>query len=502
MQNSRPAFLRAAPVLLAFVLLTVFLATMAPGLTWANGGSDGGDLIAAAATGGVAHPTGYPVYLVLARLFQWLPFGSLASRTNLLSAVATVAAAVLVGETVRRSLQDAPEAGRVLAGLVAGAAFGLAPLVWSQAVITEVYALHGLFVGLLLYLLVVVGSPKPIGIFGIGLIQGLAAGNHVLALLMAPMVLAAVSGHRSRTAVQPARVWSAWRWDSRACAVGCLGILAGLLSYAILPIRAANHPPVNWGVPVTLQRFAWLVSGSLYQDSLFRLDLIALWEHLQAWAALTLQQTGILGLLLALVGLIVFFSPSRVYLLTLWVAIVFTAFSFQYAVIDSYVHLLPVYLAFSIWTGLGIGQLSRLASIRFSPAAWLIGVAALAYFVPLAVGRWPQVDASRDPRAERFGRQLLDQAPAQAILFAEGDRAVFGLWYFHYALHLRPDVRVVADSLLPFDWYRENLQSTYSDLVLPDSAPGTWISTILRANPGRPTCFAAYPEPGLKCSQD
>ena len=48
------------PFLLASLLLGVYLSTLAPGLTWANSGSDGGDLITAARTGGIAHPTGYP----------------------------------------------------------------------------------------------------------------------------------------------------------------------------------------------------------------------------------------------------------------------------------------------------------------------------------------------------------------------------------------------------------------------------------------------------------
>src|ERR1044071_8657683 len=80
------------PLLLISSLFAVYLRTMAPGLTWANAGSDGGDLIAAAATGGVAHPGGYPLYLLLARLFQFIPVGAVAFRTNLLSALASVSA--------------------------------------------------------------------------------------------------------------------------------------------------------------------------------------------------------------------------------------------------------------------------------------------------------------------------------------------------------------------------------------------------------------------------
>jgi len=44
----------------------------------------------------MAHPTGYPVYLILARGFQLIPIGALAYRTNLMSVLATVLAAVLV----------------------------------------------------------------------------------------------------------------------------------------------------------------------------------------------------------------------------------------------------------------------------------------------------------------------------------------------------------------------------------------------------------------------
>src|SRR5512144_2730256 len=122
------------PALLACVCMAVYLATMAPGFTWANGGADGGDLIAAAATGGVAHPTGYPVYLLLAGGFESLRIGTTAFRTNLLSALSLTGAALLLFAAVRRALGALGFWPRTVGALVAGFAFGLAPLAWSQAV--------------------------------------------------------------------------------------------------------------------------------------------------------------------------------------------------------------------------------------------------------------------------------------------------------------------------------------------------------------------------------
>ena len=104
---------------------------MAPGLTWANGGSDGGDLITAVAVGGVPHPTGYPLYLLISKIFQAIPIGSLAYRTNLLSAVCMASASLVLYTWVTWVLNEQGSGSSQFAGLIAGLTFGLAPLVWS-----------------------------------------------------------------------------------------------------------------------------------------------------------------------------------------------------------------------------------------------------------------------------------------------------------------------------------------------------------------------------------
>jgi len=206
---SRPSHRYLPPLVLAATLFSVYLATTAAGLTWANGGSDGGDLITAAAVGGVPHPTGYPVYLVLARLFQFLPIGSLAYRTNLLSAASTVAAAVLVYAIIRRLLEPVAPRAAAWGGFVGGLAFGLSPLVWSQAVITEVYSLNLLLTAALFYLLTAATS-RPYRIaFAVGLVQGLAIGNHLLSGLLLPATLALMVIRRAgnSTATRTSGTW-------------------------------------------------------------------------------------------------------------------------------------------------------------------------------------------------------------------------------------------------------------------------------------------------------
>jgi hypothetical protein len=123
----------------------------------------------------------------------------------------------------------------------------------------------------------------------------------------------------------------------------------------------------------------------------------------------------------------------------------------------------------------------------------------IGYFALRPVTYLAQVDASGDRRAETFGREVLSEAPGGAILFARGDRAVFTLWYFHFALGERPDLILVAEDLLHFDWYQENLRATYPALILPD--PPLFPETLTGANPSRPACYVRYSDhTEMKCA--
>ena len=137
------------PVGISLILGLAYSLTLAQGLSWANGGADGGDLITAAFVNGIPHPTGYPLYLLIAKIFQMLPISNLAFRTNLLSAFRTIFAAVLVYQTINL-FQKEKKYGRISAALAA-LLFGLSPLIWSQAVITEVYGMQSLLTIGILY---------------------------------------------------------------------------------------------------------------------------------------------------------------------------------------------------------------------------------------------------------------------------------------------------------------------------------------------------------------
>ncbi len=494
-------FIRQVPqgVLLIF-LITVYWASLAPGLTWANFGADGGDLITAAATGGIAHPSGYPLYLLLARLFQFIPLGSLAFRTNLLSAFFTAGAALLIYRLVTHSLSISEPDHYWKAGLASGIAFGLAPMIWSQAVITEVYALHSFLVVLLLYL-----SVHPISAQFtqkrqdclLGLTFGLAMGNHVTIFLLLPIVLFSITWQKQDREKGEKRFYN-FQLVGGSLLRRCLWVGLGLLVYVTLPLRSIARPPVNWGNPITLNGFTWLVSGKLYEKLLLNLNFELVLERIQTVVALFLTQFSVIGLIVGLSGVIVYFKPTRLNINMLWITIASAVFAIGYATTDAFVYLIPAFLCFAVWIGNGLGRMMDWANKRFQNIGGIICLLLILVLLFHAWGQRTQVDARGDLRAESFGRSVFSIAPTNALMLAKGDKAVFTLWYFHYALRNRPDLIVIATDLIQFEWYVQTLHTVYPDLNLPGPLP--FPETVVAANPEHPLCYVQYDQvPEINC---
>ena len=81
--------------------LVIYWLTLAPTVTFV----DSGELIAAAATGGVAHPPGFPLYLLLAKAATLIPAGSIATRIHMFSAVCAALASAVMTLTIVEALR-------------------------------------------------------------------------------------------------------------------------------------------------------------------------------------------------------------------------------------------------------------------------------------------------------------------------------------------------------------------------------------------------------------
>lgn len=461
------------PLLLLALLGGSFVLTLAPTLTWAHAGGDGGDLISAAYTLGIAHPPGYPTYVLLGKLFTLLPVGGVAYRLNVMSAVGAIVAAGALYTSLVKAARVRPGAA-----FVAALCLGWSALVWSQAVIAEVYA-PALAFAAVVWLLIARGGQR--GWRMAALLLGLGLGMHLSMLLMLPALLWLMAN-----LARPAR--GEWLWL-------CAALLAGAAIYIYIPLRAAQWPPIEWGAPVTPERFWWLASGQLYRGYLFALPLAEWPGRVAVFAGLLASGFTPLGVALAAGGLVT--SAHRRWRMPL--VLLFSAyalFALGYNTTDSYVYLLPAWFAVAFAVGLGAdGLLAALPSPSLRRAT-----GALLILLPAWLG-WQGLhtqDLRSDHAAVDFGTQVMDAAAPGAVVVAADERHVFALWYFRTVAQRRTDLSVVASGLVGYDWYREQLAHAQPELALPDSVatPGGW-AEYLRVLASQRAVYLADADPDL-----
>lgn len=442
----------AAPLLAASAAFALYLATMAPDLSWANQATDGGELITAAATLGVAHPPGYPLYILAGKLFSALPFGTVAFRLNLLSAVSLSLAVGLLALTGSRL--SPTTGGRTAAA--AALLFAVTPLVWGQALVAEVYALNAALAAATLMLLLTTHRPGLSGFF-----LGLAVLGHSTSILLLPLALYKT----------PYRQWPRF----------ATAMVAGLAPALLLPFFAAGDSPVVWGGVSSIAGLWDHITAEIYRANLGHWPGSAHWDGLRRDLL-----ANVVPAVLAGAGLFVaarstrpsprlpLTTPTAPVVALVATAGLYALLALAYDTPDAAILLIP-----------GLMVLALLLSTTLPR----LGIAALLVPALLAALFFGRMDLSHDRAVRAVAEGLLRDAPSAAVVQTPGDRTIFTLWYFHHVEGQRPDIVLVDQNLFAFDWYRDRLAQLNPGLLVP---PVDDLAAFRAANADtRPICEAA-----------
>ncbi|GAB4174871.1 MAG: hypothetical protein Fur0032_14590 [Terrimicrobiaceae bacterium] len=304
-----------AAAVTGLISLAVYVWTAAPNVTLL----DSGEFIVAAQHFGVPHPTGYPLWTLLAWIFQLLPLGNAAWEINIFSGVCgALAVALTAGLTsnLLRWLLAGSLHGRIrwvplLTAIPFSLMLAFSLSMWSQAVIAEVYTLHALMVVIYLSLLAAWVRTPSRDRYLLAAFFALALGfsNHHLTLALVPLpfllilllrrraladwifasVLTALLGYLGfailsrdpnvlRASIRLFYVvaaggilfviWRKLRIRWRLVAFLPLVVGAGLLPYAYMPFASSTNPPMNWSYTRDPAGFFYSVNRSQYSGSL------------------------------------------------------------------------------------------------------------------------------------------------------------------------------------------------------------------------------------------
>ncbi|MCX6031428.1 MAG: DUF2723 domain-containing protein [Chloroflexi bacterium] len=528
-------------LLAAFLALTLYLRTLAPGLL----GGDSGEFQFAAWLGGFVHPTGYPLYLVLGYLWSHLlPVHDPAWRMNAFSALwGGVAVGLVYLLVVRMSRVVEPTPPAPLPAREGGAAppsphrrggwgvrslaifaaltFAVTPTFWSQAVIAEVYTLHAAFVAaVLLGLVSWAASRNPRTLYVTAAIYGLSLAHHRTMLLLAPAIAV--------------YLWLVWRTPRTthhaprppAPLLAAAFLLPPLLLYAYIPLRAPLAPYASVRVgpaqTVALYEPTWrgflaYVAGQSFQGDLGAPGQ-AIARALPAMKLLVNEVTWV-GIALGLLGLLWLVVPGRrsqgagvtgwesggsqrsaIGALTGLSFLGVFGFNLFYGIGDIFVFYIPAYLIWTLWMAAGVNALATLVSritqyairnthhaSRITSSFVYLSTCLLALILPawLLVTRFDALDQSRNIQARAAWQALLAQPiPQDAILVTNDRDEMMPLWYMQHVEGVRPDLTGLFPVIRP--------EPAWTDV-------GGVTSEALRS--GRPV-FLVKPMPGLEVKFD
>jgi tetratricopeptide (TPR) repeat protein len=388
---------------------------------------DSGELVAAVHTLGIPHPSGYPLYVMLGKLWTVLvPVGSIAYRMSLFSAAA---AAVAVGllYLLGRRLQLAPAAAATGALLLA-----VSPSFWGEANVQRVYTLNAVFVVLaVMTALAWRVSRRDATLWAAFFLCGLGATTHM------STGTAAVAVAIFAVSVEPRLLRRPWVWVGAAAALA-----VGLLPYLYLYVRARMGPRLNWGNPETLPALLNVVLRRGYWDRRYLegpADLLVIYGD-YLWSFGVELMWG--GALLAAAGAILGFRRGWPVLLPLLVmagnGIVLSLHGSRTDLFVWHRYYIPSYAMAALLAAWGTHLLlERLPRLRWLPALPLLLVV-----VGLVMG-YREFDRSRYRIAEDFSRKVLHSLPPGAHLAATDDNILFVLIYLHLVESVRPDVDLI-----------------------------------------------------------
>lgn len=439
-------------------------------------GGDGGDFAAAILTRGIAHPPGYPLYTILGiDLVKLLPFSTPAYRIGFISSIPQLLTVVIIYLFIYLVT------GSVPVSMISVLTFAFTYPVWLYAEVTEVFALHNLFLAALLficYLLYITKKRKYL--YLLFFVLGLSFTHHHIIIFVLPAIF---------------YFWKKSRlFLTFKIKLNCLLLfILGLTPYLYFPLSSSFKPSINWQGEATVVNFFRIVTradyGTFVAGRFGTNSLSVKLYNLLAFFDFLYQDFMFLGLILSIIGVFYFFVLNRRffwYITITFLSFLFFLFyssfplftDFNLGTYERFIQ--PLYIIVIIYMAFGllffqhllVKFLKKFHTLRQNfrnPEIYLIPF----FILPLSVlfQNYPKISILKnDFTAENLAYDLLNSVPKNSLLILASDTALFNTQYIYYSQNKWPTVKLIQYGKLGLPYYEKQLESFYPDLFLNDEA--------------------------------
>jgi len=504
-------------ILTASIVFSVYTSTASHSIA----GGDSGELVAEGCQLGTSHPPGYPLYTIIVYLVttlgkQYYPTLSPAYMVNITSCLFGSISSGLIslivykltsgiddgscgsGSNTKKGLSISPVVARCSVALSTGLLSAFSPLMWQYNTSAEVFALHNLFVTLIIYVLVIYNSTPNNSTWIVALgsfLSGVAMTNqHTSVLLILPVVVHVF--YKSSILSKPKQLL-----------ISTLSFMVGISLYVLLPYFAITNPHAgSWGDVTSLPGFIHhflrrdygtmrLFSGD---DSASEGMLARTWWWLSDFAT-TQCSLGMYFWFFSQFICCIDVKESKKRLIDIrrnnvtteeiadsTLNVIFNALIFYLMVFHSLSNLpLSNPLLFGIhqrfWMHpnilmfimIGRGMYTNILVIPRRSSKTLLALSAVLLLLPFATYRqnYSTGDQSNNNYFRKYALSILEPLPSNSLLLINYDQQWTSIRYLQECEGVRTDITSINLSMMTFGWWQSK-----NDLYENVSFPGTHYS--------------------------
>lgn len=506
-----------------FLTLLVYHLTLAPTTFWI----DSAIYLTTVKEFGIAYPPGFPLYVIVAKLWSYLPLPgfNFAQKINFLSSFFASLASGIFYLTILKLLENkfsffekelslkenSPKSQSIffisLIAFFSSLAFGFSHSLWYQATYAEVYTLHAFLTALTVYFLISAGldeKKQKRYLIGAALAFGFSFANHPMVVGLLPLFVW-YSVKIRKTLFSEKKFF---------IALAVVFALAGLLPYVYIPIRSLQNPAMDWGNPENPGNFINHVTGRHWtgEKTLFVFLNQKFFENVGGWIRLSYYQFFSLGLIFSLIGAFYVFLRKKqlfVFLALLIAGAGFWATVYITGEWESW--LIPAHLGLMIFMAAGFYAVSRwrLQKLDGVFKAAIVLILAFVVFSNLK-NNWLTLDRHQNFYPEETGHNILKSVEDGSIIITETGVALNSILYNQFILGEKPNIIAIHRNSFWAPWMRQNLKNYENrGLILPDLNIGAkdlkdkkksadfndrYLEAFIKANIGKFDIYTVMPD--------
>ncbi len=407
---------------------------------------DSAELITNIITMGVAHPPGYPLYLLIGKGFtELLFFMEPTVALNMLSAIFSAFVSIVLFEILL--LKGVNHIIAFLSTFV----LIFTDIVWSQSVIAEVYTLNLLILALQIYYLLKWRIKKQnrhlylLFIFmGLGLTHHISIGIYYI-LYLAFIIVANSSIVK----------------NLKQIIFLIILMVLPLLLYIYIPISSNTNPPIDWGNPENIKGLIDHVTVRQFSHQFLLYKLEGFIHQFKLFISLFTKEYHVF-ILLIIAGITYLYNEKqfRVLFLLTGIGIMNVIFSCSYFIKDIEVYFIPFYFVANLFIGFGLQNLFLHIKMQKGIRYIITIIIIMGFVIFLFTRNFSRNDRSNYFLAYDYGKEAIriieESSTKPSIFYAEGDYMDFTMAYFRSVERIGKSIIVKDKNLLHLD--KENIE--------------------------------------------